>query len=187
MATNNIKIKFTDCSTYPNVTDANFDKDCNGNVVITCRKGFKMVQELECVEEEWRYQNPICKRTECSYKYLNKTCLASSNTDYYDYTSTEDDLCDEECKSFTRWCTASLNSGNYCNLYKAPIIFGSFDTDLNQCIEKCKERSDCVTMSSSTVANKKCFLFNVTVTAESSISFVELHFCVLKITCLYMA
>ncbi|ESO93472.1 hypothetical protein LOTGIDRAFT_239544 [Lottia gigantea] len=118
----------------------------------------------ECVEEEWRYQNPICKRTECSYKYLNKTCLASSYTDYYDHTNTdEDDQCDEECKSNTRWCTASIfYAGDNCNLYKAPIIFGSYDLDLNQCIEKCKERSDCVTLSLWTEYGNECFLFNVT-------------------------
>ncbi|ESO85266.1 hypothetical protein LOTGIDRAFT_235790 [Lottia gigantea] len=76
---------------------------------------------------------------ECSYKYLNKTCL-TSNYFNYDYTSTEDDQCDENCKSITG-CTASLFEVNYCLHYKAPVIFVSNDLDLNQCIEKCPNLS----------------------------------------------
>ncbi|ESO85269.1 hypothetical protein LOTGIDRAFT_167843 [Lottia gigantea] len=96
---------------------------------------------------------------ECSYKYLNKTCL-TSNYFNYDYTSTEDDQCDENCKSITG-CTASLFEVNYCLHYKAPVIFVSNDLDLNQCIEKCKERSDCVTLNSFIGFYNICFLLNV--------------------------
>ncbi|ESO94880.1 hypothetical protein LOTGIDRAFT_175319 [Lottia gigantea] len=120
-----------------------------------------MVQELECVEEEWRYQNPICKRTECSYKYLNKTCLTLNYLDNLDYMYTEDDLCDEECKSFTG-CAASILDLRECYFYRAPIIFVSYDLDLNQCIEKCKERSDCVTLSLWSEYGNECFLLNAT-------------------------
>ncbi|ESO93158.1 hypothetical protein LOTGIDRAFT_175613 [Lottia gigantea] len=95
------------------------------------------------------------------YKFLNKTCLAPSFFYYDDYTSTEDDQCDEDCNSITG-CTASLYESNNCNFYTAPIIFVSYDLDLNQCIEKCKERSDCVTLNLKTGISNECFLFNVT-------------------------
>ncbi|ESO98557.1 hypothetical protein LOTGIDRAFT_174153 [Lottia gigantea] len=39
-----------------------------------CKKGFEMVQGLECIEGEWIYQTPICKPTEakdCGSKPLD--------------------------------------------------------------------------------------------------------------------
>ncbi|ESO96018.1 hypothetical protein LOTGIDRAFT_160001 [Lottia gigantea] len=154
------QLQASNCSTYPNVTDANFDKDCNGNVVITCSKGFQMEQGLECVEEEWSYQNPICKRTECSYKYSNETDVHPIEIDYE--MASDQAQCDDNCK-FTAGCAVSFfDPDSYCHLYTAPLIFMSYNTDLNQCIEKCKERSDCVTVSSRISDTQSCYLLNVT-------------------------
>ncbi|ESP04140.1 hypothetical protein LOTGIDRAFT_176364 [Lottia gigantea] len=131
------------CLTYPNITDANFDKDCNGNVVITCNEGFKMVQGLECVEEEWRYQNPICKRTviipdckngriltaengtlkcNCPLNTFGDDCKCrykySNVTDLdpfaYEGISVSDSAeCDENCANDTR-CSAATITGGTC-------------------------------------------------------------------------
>ncbi|ESO97050.1 hypothetical protein LOTGIDRAFT_174657 [Lottia gigantea] len=158
MATNNIKIKFTGCITYPNITDANFDKDCNGNVVITCRKGFKMVQGLECVEEEWKYQNPICKRTECRYKFTNVTGLRPYS--YKRSLVSDSAECDENCANDTRCSTSAMTGGTLCGSYDTPIIFVSFDGNEDRCIEKCNEMSECKTIG--TEMDFFCVLFNVT-------------------------
>ncbi|ESO85279.1 hypothetical protein LOTGIDRAFT_167851 [Lottia gigantea] len=113
---------------------------------------------------------------ECSYKYLNKTCLVPIPFHKDDDTVTEQAQCDEMCKSSIR-CTASIFfDGVYCFLYEAPVIFASYEIDLNQCIEKCKERSDCITMSSPTVSKNKCFLLNVTL-AEISVWTFENNRC----------
>ncbi|ESO91910.1 hypothetical protein LOTGIDRAFT_175748, partial [Lottia gigantea] len=171
MATNIIKIKFTGCSTYPNITDANFDKDCNGNVVITCNEGFKMVQGLECVEEEWRYQNPICKRTviipdcknggtlveengkfkcncplntfgdDCNCRYKYSNVKSLTPRAYAERTVSDSAKCDENCANDTK-CSTSTTWLGTCLRYKTPIIFVSLDGKEDQCIEKCNEMSE---------------------------------------------
>ncbi|ESO97057.1 hypothetical protein LOTGIDRAFT_174664 [Lottia gigantea] len=148
------------CLTYPNITDANFDKDCNGNVVITCYEGFKMVQGLECVEEEWRYQNPICKRTECGYKYSNVTSLFPYpyGTRPVSYSAE----CYENCANDTRCSTAAKDQGTRCQLYETPVIFVSLGGNEDQCIEKCNEMSECKTIGIGNEMSFFCFLFNAT-------------------------
>ncbi|ESO84600.1 hypothetical protein LOTGIDRAFT_236238 [Lottia gigantea] len=110
-----------DCSTYPNVTDANFEKDCDGNVIISCNKDFKMVQGLECVEEEWRYQNPICKRTEIVNPCKNNGTVLSDGscncTEYFGGTFCEEMRCEmleyQDCKSECKRGQDEMNE--YCD------------------------------------------------------------------------
>ncbi|ESO88519.1 hypothetical protein LOTGIDRAFT_239619 [Lottia gigantea] len=149
------------CLTYPNITDANFDKDCNGNAVITCYEGFKMIQGLECVEEEWRYQNPICKRTECRYKYSNVKAL--SPNPYGRRPESDPAKCDETCANDIRCSAATMIWGDNCALYETPFIFVSLDGKEDQCIEKCNEMSECKTFGTRNDSTGLfCYLFNVT-------------------------
>ncbi|ESP02341.1 hypothetical protein LOTGIDRAFT_239728 [Lottia gigantea] len=148
------------CITYPNITDANFDKDCNGNVVITCNEGFKMVQGLECVEEEWKYQNPICKRTECQYKYTNETGLEPYS--YKGSLVSDSAECDENCANDIRCSTSTMTWFKRCLRYETPFIFVSYEVNEDQCIEKCNEMSECKTIGTESRLSFSCFLFNVT-------------------------
>ncbi|ESO93186.1 hypothetical protein LOTGIDRAFT_175591 [Lottia gigantea] len=95
---------------------------------------------------------------ECRYKYSNVTGLSPL---YYEERGESDLKCDENCALDTR-CSIAITTRGGCKLYETPVIFVKFFGDVEQCIEKCNEMSDCKTVGVVKILAISCYLFNVT-------------------------
>ncbi|ESO90915.1 hypothetical protein LOTGIDRAFT_175793 [Lottia gigantea] len=150
-----------DCLNYPNVTNANVDNDC-GNVVITCSTGFKMVQGLECIDEEWRYQKPVCKPTECP-QGVNIT-----NSDAVTESRIFDQVLTFNCSNGINGLTGAQRcgeDGKWIEEQACPVVYRgkyvgitTFTTvPSTNCTEACLKVTQC--SSSSSAGSGRCILF----------------------------
>ncbi|ESO93177.1 hypothetical protein LOTGIDRAFT_239554 [Lottia gigantea] len=156
-----------DCSTYPDVKNAYFNKDDNCvDVSVTCNEGFNMKQLISCIDGEWKYQEPYCEpqdMTDCDYKYTNDTIV---HTGYpKNLFSVKQTECNERCNTDTQ-CSTFVVTDIRCVLYSPPVIavlFNPIDGNyLNQCISNCSETKECLMFNYRPGGAVFCLLYNVT-------------------------
>ncbi|ESO99842.1 hypothetical protein LOTGIDRAFT_238694 [Lottia gigantea] len=129
---------------------------CEENKRFACKSGYQLQIQTSCKENGKWYLEPSCQ--DC-YKYSNVTYLVPDPIDTIPASDQEE--CDELCKNNTQCTYSGRSRDTRCFLFSTPVIFVSSSTDLDQCIKKCTETNECVTMSSKGTREKLCFLFNV--------------------------
>ncbi|ESO90356.1 hypothetical protein LOTGIDRAFT_233843 [Lottia gigantea] len=164
------------CLKFPNVTNAQFNENC-GDVLLTCEKGYTMQLGMECVDGEWKYQEPFCKPPECYFEYTNNTYI-----DPYYFNATEVmnmTECDEICRNNTHCSFSKLDE---CYEYRNNIILHpiSFVEIINiknqkECDEECKNNTRC---STARADSRFCALFSTPLISISV--FTDLNQCIEK-------